>query len=237
MLPPKPPPPLHFVPLFSLSGYDSRSSKWLFVRPSVPISDQLAADWHVTATVSGGGALESSTTVALPFAGVNWGVQLFGPLDLTSATSTVKVRVNYFLRSNHSAGGSARTITVPVAAGRRRAFQSLVRGLALANAVERNFSKYAAGSLPGPGSDSSRAPTKGQFCASSAMKSSLSSGRTCCILAQSRAMSEASAPRKLLVEGVLERALQRVAHLNVEVVHDAEYRELWRLCGVAEWEA
>eukprot|EP01045_Picozoa_sp_COSAG04_P007813 COSAG04_NODE_417_length_14700_cov_114.213709_8_plen_1093_part_00 len=142
VLPPKPPPPLHFVPLFSLSGYDSRSSKWLFVRPSVPISDQLAADWHVTATVSGGGALESSTTVALPFAGVNWGVQLFGPLDLTSATSTVKVRVNYFLRSNHSAGGSARTITVPVVAGRRRAFQRLVRGLALANAVERNFSKY-----------------------------------------------------------------------------------------------
>lgn len=126
--------------MFSLIGYDSRSSKWLFVRPSAPISSQQATDWQVSARLDVEGG--SSTHVALPFAGTSFGVQLWGPLDFEHIAATVHITVSYYLNSNRSVGGNARPIVVPIVSGRRRAFQPLVHGLAVANAVDRIFSKY-----------------------------------------------------------------------------------------------
>ena len=149
VLPPKPPPPLEFIPLFSVSGYDTRSSKWLFVRPSAPVEPQETTDWHVNATVEIDG--RQSTTEVLPFAGTTFGVQLWGPLNFQNATSPVRVSVKYHRRSNDSVGGSARPIVVPVVSGRRQAFKPLVRGLALANAVHRNCSRYGDAAICGGG--------------------------------------------------------------------------------------
>ena len=149
ILPPKPPPPLEFIPVFSVSGYDSRSSKWLFVRPSAPVEPQETTDWHVNATVEIDG--RQPTTETLPFAGTTFGVQLWGPLNFQDATGPVRVSVMYHRRSNHTVGGSAMPIVVPVVSGRRQAFKPLVRGLALVNAIHRNCSRYDDSGICGGG--------------------------------------------------------------------------------------
>ena len=141
-----PPQPSAFVPLFAVSGHDDRGTKQLFVRPGASSSQNvLNADWVITACASWPGGPEGNSSV-LRYAGSSWGVQLWGPLDLSAVRipggGVIRVNITaYHIGNLTSTPSSSATALIPIAEG-RAAFRPLIRGLSLNNADERAFSRY-----------------------------------------------------------------------------------------------
>jgi hypothetical protein len=144
-----------FVPLFSVTGHDSRASKRLFVRPTVQIAQSDVDSWNVTATTwiattaAGLAASSAAVTTVLPYAGRSLGIQLWGPLDFSYVNVSCDLHVNVSY-DNITSSGVADPITVPIAFA-RDAFRTLVRSLSLQNAEARNFSVSDDISLGGGG--------------------------------------------------------------------------------------